>query len=205
MTITELRQTVPERFIVRFDDGAELKTTLSAVADLGLYLGKKLDEDEFRQVKAASELALCKNRATHIIGARAVSKKELYDKLVMKGELPENAEETVSWLESVGLLDDETYAGMVVRYYTGRSYGKRRIQNELYRRGISRDLWEAALEELPEQDNQIDRLLARKLSTDEPDRAELKKATDALARRGFSWDEIKAAVERFKNGENEYV
>lgn len=199
MVITELRQTAPERFIVKFDNGAALSTTLSAVADLGLFLGMELTDEEFRRVKAASALALCKSRALHIIGARAMSKKELYDKLVNKGELPENAEDAVRWLEELGLLDDEAYAGMIVRHYAARGYGKRRVQSELYRRGLSRDLWASALEEMPEQDDKLDSLLSRKLKSREPDRSELKKATDALIRRGFSWDEINAAVERFQN------
>ena len=39
-------------------------------------------------------------------------------------------------------------------------------------------------------------LLCSKLKSTSPDRAELKKATDALLRRGFSWREISAAKER---------
>ena len=204
MIITELKQTVSERFVVKFDNGEELKTTLNAVADLGLYSGKVLTEEEFLDIRAASELALCKARAMRIIGARAMSKKELYDRLLEKGELPCNAEESVAWMEELSLLNDEAYAAMIVRHYSAKAYGKRKVQSELYRRGLPRELWDAALEEMPEQDEKIDMLLRRRLKNDNPDRSELKKATDALLRRGYSWDEISAAVGRFRNGENMY-
>ena len=204
MTITELKQTVPERFIVKFDDGTQLKTTLNAVADLGLYSGRELTAEEFLEIKASSELSLCKARALRIIGARPMSRAEIYKRLTEKGELPENAENTVIWLQEMGLLDDEAYAAMIVRHYSAKGYGKRRVQGELYRRGLDRSLWESALNEMPEMDEKIDKFLRQKLKSDEPDRAELKKATDALARRGYSWDEISAAVRRFRNGDNHY-
>ena len=60
-----------------------------------------------------------------------------------------------------------------------------------------KSLWDEAIEEMPETDDKAFDLLCRKLKNDEPDRAELKKATDMLFRRGFTWDEIKAAVSRF--------
>ena len=68
---------------------------------------------------------------------------------------------------------------------------------QLYRRGIARELWDEALEELPEQDDRIDALLRRKLKSDTPDRAELRKAADYLYRRGFGRDEIHAALARY--------
>ncbi len=62
-----------------------------------------------------------------------------------------------------------------------------------------RPLWDAALQELPATENIVDRLLRIRLKGANPDRDTLKKACDALARRGFSWEEIQAAAERIKN------
>ena len=95
------------------------------------------------------------------------------------------------------LLDDAQYAAMCVRHYAAKGYGPGKIRNELYRRGIARELWDEALEELPEQDDRIDALLRRKLKSDTPDRAELRKAADYLYRRGFGRDEIHAALARY--------
>ena len=94
------------------------------------------------------------------------------------------------------LLDDGEYAAMLVRHYAAKGFGVRRIRDELHRRKIPRELWDEALSELPEQDNTVDKLLRARLRSAEPDRVELKRATDALMRRGFTWDEIRQAVER---------
>ena len=87
---------------------------------------------------------------------------------------------------------------MCVRHYAAKGFGPGRIRNELYRRGVPRELWEAALEELPEQDDEIDRLLRRKLRGDVTDRDAVRKATDYLYRRGFRYEDIRAAVERLR-------
>lgn len=196
--ITELRELSTGRFAVGFSDGSEVKLSANAVADLGLYKGRELSDEELLALTAKLSLSKCKERALRIIGARPMSCKELFNRLVEKGEASENAEETVHWLLELHYLDDAQYAGMVVRHYAAKGYGPQKIKNELYRRKVPKALWDEAMEERPEDGDMVYTLLCRKLKTDAPDRTEMKRATDALFRRGFSWDEIKAAVERFK-------
>ncbi|MEF2699957.1 MAG: regulatory protein RecX [Oscillospiraceae bacterium] len=197
ITLTDLKPTGPERFLARFDNGEELRTTLAVVTELSLYSGRTLTEDELSAVRDVSARSRCRQRALRIIGARAMSVKELTDRLKEKGESPENAEDAAQWLLDMRLLDDAQYAAMCVRHYAAKGYGPGKIRNELYRRGIARELWDEALEELPEQDDRIDALLRRKLKSDTPDRAELRKAADYLYRRGFGRDEIHAALARY--------
>ena len=92
---------------------------------------------------------------------------------------------------------------MIVRHYAQKGFGISKIRNELYRRGVPKTLWDEAIEEMPETDDKAYELLCRKLRGTEPDRAELKKAADALFRRGFTWDEIKAALRRYGAEEQE--
>ncbi len=200
VTLIELKQTGPERFLARFDNGEEIRTTLNVVTDLDLYCGKSCEEPEIGQIRSASSLSLCKQRALRIIGARPMSVKELTDRLREKGEDPDCAEQAAAWLQELHLLNDAEYAGMCVRHYAAKGYGVSRIRSELYRRGVPRELWDDALQELPEQEAQIDRLLQKKLRSAAPDRDALRKASDYLFRRGFTWDEIREAIDRFQAG-----
>jgi len=145
-------------------------------------------------------LEACKARALRILNARDMSAGEMLARLREKGETEENAGEFVTWLRGLRLIDDGAYAGKVARHYARKGFGERRILQELRRRKVPEEYWDAALEELPEDDGTIDRLLRQKLGG-EFDRVSMKKATDALARRGYSWSEIKAAVERVKDEE----
>lgn len=198
MTVTELREVSQGRFLIGFSDGSEMRAGANAVADMRIYRGKELDDGEFSRLFAAASLSACKERALRLIGMRPMSCKELYDKLVAKGETEENAAACVAWLLELHYLDDEQYAAMLVRHYSAKGWGAQRVKNELYRRGVDKKLWDDALSEMPEMDDTVYSLLCRKLKSDAPDRAELKRASDALFRRGFSWDEISAAINKFR-------
>ena len=97
-----------------------------------------------------------------------------------------------------GFVNDAEYAGMICRHYAAMGYGPGRVRTELQRRGVPKELWDQALEELPEGTDTIDRLLAQKLRGRDPsDRKEREKAAAALFRRGYSWDAIRAAMARY--------
>ena len=85
-----------------------------------------------------------KARALKILERRDVSRKMLLDKLTEKGVADADAEEVADWLCGLGVVSDERFAGLVVRHYAAKGYGERRIREELYRRGIPRELDEAA-------------------------------------------------------------
>ena len=142
-----------------------------------------------------------KQRALKILERRDVSRKMLLDKLTEKGISNTDAEEVADWLCGLGVVNDERYAGLVVRHYAAKGYGKRRIRDELYRRGIDRELWDAALDELPETDDAVDRLLSVRLRGAGSPEA-LQRAQSYLLRRGYSWDEVCAATERYLSGKD---
>ena len=200
MTITELKQTHGERYVLVLDDGSVVKTTLAVVTDCSLYAGRELSAGELDEITNASRLERAKLRAMRIISARPMSCRELYDRLVEKGESERDAAACVEYLLGLRFLNDADYAAMTVRHYAARGYGRRRIRDELYRRKVPRELWDEAVEQLPEQDGELDRLLEKRLrGTDPDDRAAIQKATAALARRGFGWQEIKEAIERWRS------
>lgn len=142
-----------------------------------------------------------KQRALKILERRDVSRKMLLDKLAEKGISESDAAEVADWLCGLGVVNDERFAGLVVRHYAAKGYGERRIREELFRRGIDRELWDAAFAELPEADDTVDRLLAAKLRGDaSPEN--LQRTQNYLLRRGFSWEEIRAAAERYLSGKD---
>ncbi len=142
-----------------------------------------------------------KARALKILERRDVSRKMLFDKLTEKGVADADAEEVADWLCGLGVVNDERFAGLIVRHYAAKGYGERRIREELYRRGIDRDLWDAALEELTGSDERLDRLLGAKLRGDaSPEN--LQRTQNYLLRRGYSWEDIREATERYLSGKD---
>ena len=194
--VSAMRQTSPGRVTVTLCGGEEIKTTLNVVTDLRLYAGRELDGEELKELRAASRSALARNRAMELLSRRPMSEKELIDKLIRKGEDEETAADCARWLRENGFLNDESYAAAVARHYAAKGYGPGRVQAELSRRGVDRELWDDTLEAMPENTDKLDRFISSRL-TDPEDRDQVRKVTAALYRRGHSWEDIRAALRRF--------
>ena len=149
---------------------------------------------------AETPLERAKARALKLLEGRDYGRAELAAKLVEKGEEPEAAEQAAERMAELGFVNDGNYAGMVVRHYAAKGFGRQRIREELRRRRLPRELWDAALEELPDQTETADRLLETRLRGRAPEGEELRRACAYLLRRGFSWDEVKEAAARLSEG-----
>lgn len=181
-----------------FNDGKRLKSPAFKVVELGLNIGSDVSPEDFLALENAQSLASCKERAVRILTASGLSKKELQKRLVQKGESEEDAEEAISWLEDLHLIDDLETAKQLVRSAALRGYGRARAKNILYEKGIPKEFWEEALEELPEMDGAIDTFLRRKLEGKPLDDKLIKKTVDALLRRGHSYHDIQEGLRRFE-------
>lgn len=189
---------------VRFDNGSSLLIFPSVIAEHGIYSGMELPEAALNSLKESNAAASAKERAVRIVSATSISKKELEKRLIQKGEKEEDAKQAVMWLEDLKLLDDKQVAQQIVRNGLSRGYGASRIRQMLYEKRIPKELWEDALSDLPPQDDAIDAFLQRRFRGRKPDRAECKRATDALLRRGHSWNDIRRALERYAPEEEFY-
>ena len=199
MKITKLTpsKNVKDRYYVDLEDGSSIKVNVNLIADYSLYTGRELSDEELAALRGDADKTQLRARALRITGARAMSRKELIGKLVEKGAEEAAAEETADWLEGLGVINDEEYAKMTARHYAARGYGEGRVRDELYRRGVPKDFWDDALAEMETPDEKIDKLVASKLRGADDEKA-VQKAAAMLLRRGFKWEEVRSALERYK-------
>ena len=132
-----------------------------------------------------------------MIAAAGHSRQDLQRKLVQKGEDPQAAQAAVDWLTDLKLLDDRETAAALVRSAVAKGYGKARIRQILQEKAIPRELWEEALELVPAMDEAVDRFLERRFRGEVPDEKEIKRAVDALLRRGHCYGDIRAGLQRY--------
>ncbi len=198
MRITRIENSkhVQERVLVYLEEGDPLRITGHELLQFGLYPGMDLSPQLVVQLEASGKRSEGRVKAAQLASGRMMSRKELADKLNRKGIAPDTAEEAVEWLTSLGAVDDAAYAGVIARHYAASGYGPGRVRQELQKRGVPRELWDDALSQLPDSADAIDRFLKKKLGGRTPDRAVLKKLSDALLRRGFSWSDIRPALNR---------
>ena len=184
------------RVLVFLADGACLKITEQELLDFGLRAGDELDETTLARLKEAAGVSNVKATAADLIGKRAMSRASLEKKLKEKGASEAEARYAAEWLEAIGAINDADYAALLVRHCADLGHGPARTREKLYEKGVPRELWDEALDQLPDNGEQIDRFLQSKLRGRMPDEKEKKRLTDALLRRGYSWGDVKAAWNR---------
>lgn len=172
-----------------------LRLPEGVIIDFALYQGKELEDDLWEELQTAAFAAGLREKAVSLLTGRLMSAGQLEEKLLARGGTPQQVEEIIRWAQTIGLLNDREYAKALARHYQTKGYGLYKIKDELYRRRVPREYWEEALAELEEPDEVIDRFVAAKLK-DPGDRKQVKKVSDALVRRGFSWSQVSAGIQR---------
>ena len=182
------------RYRVVFDDDSIMRLYRQTVEDYGLYVGLELSDEQMRSLKNAAGEMSAKMRAVRIVAASSVSKRDLEHRLVRKGEDPEQAKAAVEWMSEMSLLDDRKTAEQVVTRCINKGYGLARAKQALYEKRIPKELWDDALEDYPEQIDKIMEYLESHLG-DHPTDKDVKRAIDALLRRGHSYGKIRRAMQ----------
>ena len=199
MVIQELKPSkkVEGRWLAMLEDGSILRLGEGEVVRFALYAGKELSNDEAEELQKAAKGSALKEKALSLLARKPQSRKELEHKLREWEASEQETEVICDRLEELGYLNDAAYAAQIARHYSAKGYGERKLRDELYRRGISRELWEEALTEAQDPSQAIDAFLAKRFFGHTPNRQELKKASDALARRGYRWSEITEGLRRY--------
>lgn len=141
------------------------------------------------------------NYCIWLLSHRAYTEKGLVDKLKKKEAKEEVIEQVINKLKEIKYLNDEVYAEMYINSRK-RSKGASAIRSELWRKGVSEEIIEAALSELSSElqlETAIDIVLREKWRFTKGDlRKDRARAYAFLARRGFNSDITKIALDNSK-------
>ena len=201
MTITEVRRRRRSLYLLVLD-GQEGPTVDVHTFDKSAYrVGGAITEPQLAALLETSEYNRARDRALYLLGLRDYARKELTKKLLTEAR-PEIAERVVERLTEVGLLDDERYAERLAQSLSrSKQYPKRRVAQELQRRGVDRETAHSAAEEIDCEDyKQALALIEKKYYNKMNERESRQKVMAALARRGFSYEAIRQAMSAYDEG-----
>ena len=186
------------------EGGDLLRVTESELLRFGLCIGLDIDDRTVVELQQSGARSETRVRAANMISSRPLSRRELIRKLGEKGAAESDAEAAADWLEEIGALNDADYALMLVRHYGGMGYGEAKIRDELYRRGVPRELWEDALAASPDAQEAIARVIAQKTKGRTLDEKGRKRLSDMLLRRGFAWRDVRAVLAKIGEDTTEF-
>ena len=157
---------------------------------------KEINEEELTELLDAVSFRRAYNKGLDLLSRRPHGTKELVKKLCEKGHEKESAEKACDRLLELGLLNDEEFARMLANeLYERKGYGIKRIKQELVFRGIEREIAENAIESLDiDTQTRIILVIKKKYLNKLNDEKGRKRAVDGLMRLGYSYSDIKNAL-----------
>ncbi|MCR4674828.1 MAG: recombination regulator RecX [Lachnospiraceae bacterium] len=146
LSIKELPGKRAHKSKVQLQGGGDLCLYNKELKKLGLEEGMDLSDEVYQEILKTILIPRAKKRAMHLLEKQDRTKANLTRKLKESGYPDEAVDEAVSYVESYHYIDDERYARNYVRYHQeGKS--KRKIFEDLLKKGITKDTINLALEE----------------------------------------------------------
>jgi regulatory protein len=196
------------RFVVELEGAPYATVSLDVLTRFHIAIGATID-DETAGVLLEEAAALgTYDRALGMLALQPRSARDLRRRLVLKGERGEHADAAIERLVSTGLLDDTAFARQLARSKAvGQGASKRRLQQEMFKRGVARDVGDAAIESVFSDESLdeaalIEGIARKKLrSLGGVDAGTRRRRLYAfLARRGYEADAIRQAMTRLLAG-----
>jgi regulatory protein len=199
ITAIELQKRNPDRVNVSLDGVFAMGLPMSAVADLGLRIGRVLTPAEIELLKAMDDVAKATDSAIRLLTSRPRSVREIQERLRRKQYGDETIERVIERLRGWGYVDDEAFA----RYWvenreSNRPRGRRLIEQELRMKGIERESLAQAIDEagIDERAGALEIARAKMRSYRGEEEIVARRRLGAfLARRGYGYDVVKPVLD----------
>ncbi len=156
--------------------------------------GSELSLEDVRELVLVSESYRAKQRALWYLSRSDISEKSLYNKL-RRGFSEKASAFATEQMVKRGYLDDRRFAENLSRSLSEHNISANAAVGKMLEKGLEMELIKDVLKGYKDHDtNRIVNLLGTKYKNKMGDEAAIQKTIAALARRGFSFDNIKEAI-----------
>lgn len=201
--ITEIKK-LKRLYSIKFDkiENEKIYVTEDTIVKFMLSKGADFNEQQIKEITEFADYSRGKNSAIYYLSFKTRTKHEV-EKYLIEHEIPDHdIPRILSELEELDLINDRAYTQ---RYIEGKilaaTHGPYHLKQKLQQKGINKDLVEAQLNELFDEDKQLKIAikLAEKLSRAKSGRLPFKqlkiKISQSLISKGFSYDIASSAIE----------
>lgn len=200
MTVTDITPITKSRYRIVLDEELTFVLYKGEMNRLHIRRGEEIMEDTYLRIFHEILPKRAKLRCMNLLQTKDYTHRQLEDKL-KQGEYPkEIIEDAIAYVESYGYVDDEKYVRNFIEYNMSKK-SRMRIENDLMRKGVRRDLIGKIFDELKESGTEIDEiamiqklLLKKNYNSQSATDEERRKMYAFLSRKGFGADVISRAL-----------
>lgn len=200
MIVTQITGITKGRYRIYIEEKPAFVLYRGEVRRLDIREGEAVSEGVLREIHEEILPARAKRRAMNLLQSRDYTESGLREKL-RGGDYPENCiEEALAYVKSYGYVDDRRYAKDFIAYNLDRK-SRTRIEQDLMRKGITKDIVRAVFEELEGEGTRQDEeamirslLEKKKYDPKTAARQDKQRMYAFLYRRGFHTEAINRAL-----------
>lgn len=194
------------KYRVTVNDAEDVLVPVSLMRERPLSEGQPIDLEDYDNWLMVRQYRFALDRAVGYLAARACSTREIEQKLLRAGYRPSTVEMVIYKLQRENLLDDADFARQWVESRQHHKLGRSHIAQELRRKGISQEEAEDALSVIDDDDQlsgavALAEKAAARIKPGEDMRKAASRIAGMLARRGYSWDIAKQAIQQALSSE----
>ncbi|CCY67275.1 regulatory protein RecX [Clostridium sp. CAG:678] len=187
---------------ILLDGEYQITTDIDFWSEYGVADGTEISDQEWELLKNDMNYRKALNKGADLLSRRSHSVYELKSKIMRTCD-PASAERAVEKFLELGYLNDEAFAAELAEHlFKVKNYSERNVRSELYKRGIDKEIINRVLSH--NETDPLDSIIYivnkryfKKLSED----GGREKVIAALMRKGFSYSDIKTALNRIENEE----
>ena len=208
ITKIEYQKNNKDRVNIHLDDEFKFGIDLNIMIKYKLSKNMELDDGFISDILIQEQKTKAYNYAISVLSRASRSEKQLTQKMSSKGYDEELINVTLDKLKLNKYIDDDDYSE---RFISDKinflKYGKRKIKEALYNKGIAREIIDEKLS-LISNDDEFKRAyeLAEKklksLADEEPVKKKIK-LSNFLINKGFEYDTVKKAISKLLNTDND--
>jgi len=188
----------PERVNVFVDGRFAFGMTRLLAAEQGLAVGEELSAERVATLRALDDQQRALEAAFRLLTRRPRSEREIRDRLERHGFAPPVIDAVIAKLEAWRYVDDEEFARYwVEQREANRPRGRRLLEQELWQKGIDREIVRATLDEanLDETAAALELARAKLPSYRRLEPAVARRRLGAfLQRKGFSYETVRTVL-----------
>ncbi|MDY4575390.1 MAG: recombination regulator RecX [Intestinibacter sp.] len=208
ITKIEAQKKNDDRVNIYVDEKFFMAIYKELVFSFNLKKGQEIDTDYLKNILDDEMYIKAKNKALNILSKASQSEKQIRQKLSKDFE-EHTIDRVIEFLQKYKFVDDEDLATRIINTNVNlNKYGKNKIKQNLYNKGIDKIIIEQAMDEI-DSDKEFENALYLgkkrydRLKNEDPRKA-YQKIGNHLAYKGFNYDIIKKVLNRLFNDIDEY-
>lgn len=193
MLITQISELDKKRMMIRTEEGTSFVLYKGEVRKLALQEKKELSSEVYEEIRNEILVKRARKRAMFLLEKMDRTESQLRDKLRQGFYEEDIIEDAISYVKRYHYIDDTRYASNYVRCQKERK-SKRQIKVDLLRKGVDREVVDAAIESEYEAQSEQELIMKwiekRHYSIENSDIKEKQKMYQFLMRKGFHSEDI---------------